>query len=136
MKPFDVELEGLVARYRLPERAFEQVGALVAVLERPAAPTSVHEPERVLRAHIADSLVALELEATHTASAIVDIGAGAGLPGLPLAVALPGSVVWVLESQRRKCAFVEAACEEVGIENVRIACARAEEWREGVGGGR
>lgn len=133
MKSFDVELEDLTARYELTERAAEQLRAFTEILGRPIAPTSVHEPERVLRTHIADSLIALELEAARSANTIVDIGAGAGLPGLPLAIALPESALFVLESQRRKCAFVEASCAEVGIANVRTVCARAEEWEEGIG---
>lgn len=133
MKSFAVELEGLAARYGLTEGASEQLRAFTQVLERPLAPTSVHEPEQVVRTHIADSLVALELEAAHSPETIVDIGAGAGLPGLPLAIALPQSVLFALESQRRKCAFVEASCAELGITNVRTICARAEEWEEGTG---
>ncbi len=133
MKSFEAELGELLARYPLPERASEQLRALVGVLEKPLAPTSVHDPERVLRVHIADSLSALELASVRSAKAMIDIGAGAGLPGLPLAVALPEGDLWVVESQRRKCAFVGAACVELGIENVRVVCARAEEWRDGIG---
>lgn len=133
MKSFEAELEGLAERYGLTEQAVEQLRALAGILERPLAPTSVHEPELVLQRHIADSLIALELAAVHSAKTIVDIGAGAGLPGLPLAIALPQSALFVLESQRRKCAFVEASCAGMGIANVRVVCARAEDWEEGIG---
>jgi 16S rRNA (guanine527-N7)-methyltransferase len=78
-------------------------------------------------------LVALELAATRSAKRIVDIGAGAGFPGLPLAVALPESEVRLLESQRRKCAFLEGVCRDVGIENALAVCVRAEEWEVGIG---
>lgn len=132
MKPFGVELRELAERYSLPEWASERLRALTGVLGAPAAPTSIHDPEGVLRVHIADSLSALELAAPRTATAIVDIGAGAGLPGLPLAIALRESNLWVVESQRRKCGFVEAACGELGLENVRVVCVRAEEWKEGI----
>jgi 16S rRNA (guanine527-N7)-methyltransferase len=78
-------------------------------------------------------LVALELDATRSAERIVDIGAGAGFPGLPLAVALPEGEVRLLESQRRKCAFLESVCRGAGIENALAVCARAEEWEAGIG---
>ncbi len=132
MKSFETELDGLVTRYALSGRASEQLRGLVGVLEQPLAPTSVHDPERVLRTHIADSLSALQLASVRSAKAIVDIGAGAGLPGLPLAIALRESDLRVVESQRRKCAFVEMTCAELGIGNVRVVCKRAEEWRDGI----
>lgn len=133
MKHCERELLALTARYSLSERASEQLGALVGMLGQPQAPTSIHDPRRVLQVHIADSLAALELAALRPAEAIVDIGAGAGLPGLPLAIVLRESDLRVVESQHRKCSFVEAACGEMGLGNVQVVCARAEEWEEGIG---
>jgi 16S rRNA (guanine527-N7)-methyltransferase len=96
------------------------------------APTSVRDPSLAQRVHIADSLAALELEEVHGAHRLVDIGSGAGFPGLPLAVALPTAEVALVESQGRKCAFLERVCADAGIENARVVCARAEEWEEGL----
>ncbi len=96
------------------------------------APTSVRDPSLAQRVHIADSLAALELEEIHGARRLVDIGSGAGFPGLPLAVALPAAEVALVESQGRKCAFLERVCTDAGIENARVVCARAEEWEEGL----
>src|ERR1700761_8912260 len=96
------------------------------------APTSVRDPPLAQRVHIADSLAALELEEVHRARRLVDIGSGAGFPGLPLAVALPAAEVALLESQGRKCAFLERVCADAGIENARVVCARAEDWKEGL----
>jgi len=66
------------------------------------------------------------------ASNIADLGAGAGLPGLPLAIALPATVALV-ESNGRKCAFLRQAGEACGVDNVRVVHARAEEWADGLG---
>ena len=67
------------------------------------------------------------------APGIADLGSGAGFPGLAIAVALPEAEVSLVESQRRKCEFLERACAAAGVENARVVCARAEEWSEGVG---
>jgi 16S rRNA (guanine527-N7)-methyltransferase len=81
--------------------------------------------------HVADSLVALELSPVRDARTIVDLGSGAGFPGLPLAVARPDCEVRLLESQRRKCAYLEDAIAYAGIHNARVVCARAEDWTAG-----
>ena len=49
-----------------------------------------------------------------------------------LAAALPGAEVRAVESQRRKCGYIESMAETMGLENVRVVCARAEEWPEGL----
>jgi len=96
------------------------------------APTAVRAPEQAARTHIADSLVALELDAVGTAAHIADLGSGAGFPGLALAVALPAAAVSLIESQRRKCEFLERLCEAAEVENAQVVCSRAEGWREGM----
>jgi 16S rRNA (guanine527-N7)-methyltransferase len=56
---------------------------------------------------------------------IVDVGSGGGAPGIPLAGALPERQVTLLESNRRKCAFLERWARE--LPNAEVACGRAEE---------
>jgi 16S rRNA (guanine527-N7)-methyltransferase len=103
---------------------------LAAALEDPAAPTSVHGRQEVERVHIADSLAGLEVPAVREAGRIVDLGSGAGLPGLVLAIARAEAEVVLVESVGKKCAWLERTAEELGLENVRVACARAEELAE------
>ena len=126
-------LHGLSVRHGLSNHQGDQLAALLAALsEDEQAPTSVREPERAVDVHLADSLVALELNVMSNASRLVDIGAGAGFPGLPLAIALPKADVTLVDSQTRKCAFIERACAGARIENVHVKCVRAEEWPEGI----
>ena len=103
---------------------------LSAALEDESAPTSVHGAREVRDVHIADSLVGLDVDAVRQAGRIADLGAGAGLPGLVLAIALPQAEVVLVESVGKKCAWLERTVEELGLENVRVACARAEELEE------
>ncbi len=82
--------------------------------------------------HVADSLAALELEPVRRSTTMADLGAGAGFPGLPLAVALPGTRVHLVESVGRKAAFLRRAAEALATGDVEVVPARAEEWRGGL----
>ena len=83
--------------------------------------------------HVADALVALEVPGLREAGRIADLGAGAGLPGLVLAVGLPSAELVLVESAARKCEFIARAIEELGLDNAHVVCARAEAWEEGIG---
>ena len=122
----------LVRRYALPQGAASRLLALLDLLANdPLAPTTVQEPIRVLEDHLADSLVALELSEVRGARTIADIGAGAGFPGLPLAIALPASHVALVESNARKCAFIDQAIATAKAVNAHVIHARVEEWADG-----
>lgn len=96
--------------------------------------TSIDVPEEIERIHILDSLSLLSLPVVNTASTLVDVGSGAGLPALVIAVALSARVV-ALESQRKKCSFIEETAKALGLDNLKVACARAEEHGRGTGRG-
>jgi 16S rRNA (guanine527-N7)-methyltransferase len=84
--------------------------------------------------HLADSLTGLEIEALAGAGRIADLGAGAGFPGLALAVALPETQVDLIESTARKCEVITRLANAAGIENARAVPERAEDWAGGEGG--
>ena len=110
-----------------------QLQTVLALLEGDEhAPTAIRTREHAAQAHVADSLVALELEVVRSAQRIADLGSGVGFPGLALAVALPGAQVCLVESHGRRCDFLTGLCAAVHIENARVVCARAEEWRDGI----
>jgi 16S rRNA (guanine527-N7)-methyltransferase len=126
-------IDALTQRYGLPEPAQRQLESLLdRVATDPVAPTTVTDPAGIVRDHLADSLVALELPQVRAARTIADLGSGAGFPGLPLAIALPRSQVWLVESNGRKCAFIVHAAEASGITNAQVVKARAEAWPEGM----
>lgn len=130
----DRELAALVERYGLESGAQRELAALLIALEAdPHAPTTVRAPAEAIHTHIADSLVALELDLVRKAESIADLGAGAGFPGLPLAVALPAARVALVESSARKCTFMRAMADVAGLATVEIVPERVEAWRAGIG---
>jgi 16S rRNA (guanine527-N7)-methyltransferase len=111
--------------------------ALHAILELqatdPAASTTVRDVEAARDRHVADSLVALELDVVRQARRIADIGSGAGWPGLALAAALPDAHVCLVESAIRHCRYLERAVAAGELTNVEVVHARVEEWTGGFG---
>jgi 16S rRNA (guanine527-N7)-methyltransferase len=124
----------LLARFGLDEQQAERLAAVLAELERDEhAPTAVRDAEEAAKVHVADALVALDVDALRASRTVADLGAGAGFPGLAIAVALSDATVRLVESQRRKCEFIRSLAAAAGIANVSVVCARAEEWEEGIG---
>src|SRR5687767_7328835 len=95
-------LADLLTRYPSAIGARPALLELLELLAQPHAPTAVHDPRRGVDIHIADSLVGLEVPELRTAGLVADLGAGAGLPGLVLAAALPEMHVALVEAAARK----------------------------------
>jgi 16S rRNA (guanine527-N7)-methyltransferase len=110
-----------------------QLKVVLATLARDEhAPTAIRDQDHAERAHVADSLVALDVPALAGAERVADLGSGAGFPGLALAVALPEAEVWLIDSQRRRCEFMERVCDAAEIGNAHVVWTRVEEWRAGL----
>jgi 16S rRNA (guanine527-N7)-methyltransferase len=125
---------GLARRYGLDPVVGGRLDQLQALLAQdPQAPTATRAPGDILADHLADSLAALEWAPVRQAGRAVDIGSGAGLPGLPLAMALPRVRFALVESASRKCRFIQRAVQECGLRNVEVVHARVEAWSEGLG---
>ncbi len=99
-----------------------------------ASVSSVVEPADAWKVHVADSLTGLEVRDLAEAARIADVGAGAGFPGIPLAIALPDSRVDLVESVSRKCEFMQRAIAAAEIENAAVLDIRSEELATGGGG--
>jgi 16S rRNA (guanine527-N7)-methyltransferase len=88
--------------------------------------TAVREAARMVPQHLLDCLAA----APHVAAArLLDVGSGAGLPGIPLALALPDARVTLLDSNHKKAAFLRQAVMELKLANAEVACERVEAWK-------
>ena len=113
----------------MPAAAAEQFATLLeALAAEPDPPTTIRLPEDAVDGHLADSLAGLEVAQLRAAGRIADVGAGAGFPGLALAVALPDARVDLIESVARKCTVIDRLAAAAGLANVRTVAQRAEEW--------
>lgn len=93
--------------------------------------TAIREPQRMLSHHLLDSLAIIPAvmaqQSTDRAPLhVLDVGSGAGLPGIPLAVACPGIDVTMLDSNQKKTAFIQQAVAELQLKNARVECQRVE----------
>ena len=99
----EARVAALAERHGLPPDAATQLLAFHRLLvEDPLAPTAIRDPLKAVDDHLADSLVGLEFEPIRAAGTLADLGSGAGLPGLPLAIALPETSVALVESASRR----------------------------------
>lgn len=115
--------------------ARERLQLVLDLLAEERASVSSVVDERAWQVHVVDSLTGLEVQELREAERIADIGAGAGFPGLVLAVALPQAQVDLIESVGRKCEFMRRAATEAGIASATVRNLRSEEWAGAEGRG-
>jgi 16S rRNA (guanine527-N7)-methyltransferase len=88
--------------------------------------TAIRDPQRMVVEHLLDSLAILP----HLlAPRLLDVGTGAGLPGVPLAIVRPAWRIVLLDSSHKRCSFLRQAAIELRLGNVEVACERAESYR-------
>ena len=87
--------------------------------------TAIRDPQKMVSAHLLDSLAALPF-LPH--GQILDVGAGAGLPGIPLAAATPQSQFSLIDSNQKKSAFLRQAVAELKLTNLQVLCLKVEAW--------
>lgn len=127
MTPFEQLAEGL-QRMGLPVRdevlqKLVAYAALLAKWNKTYNLTAVREPERIVALHLLDSLAILP----HVAGqALLDVGSGGGLPGIPLALCRPELPVVLLDSNSKKSAFQRQAAIELGLANVEVVNTRVD----------
>ena len=123
-----VPLEAGLAQLRI-ELAPAQVDQLLAYLALLAHWNTVHnltavrDPAQMVPRHLLDSLAVLPWVQGDT---LCDLGSGAGLPGIPLAIAAPQRRTWLVESTGKKARFLELVARELGLANVQVVAERAE----------
>jgi 16S rRNA (guanine527-N7)-methyltransferase len=88
--------------------------------------TAVREPERIVALHLLDSLAILPYVGE---PALLDVGSGGGLPGIPLAICRPDVKVCLLDSNSKKSAFQRQAAIELGLANVEVVNGRCETFK-------
>lgn len=116
----------------LPERAIEQLLAytgLLAKWNRTYNLTAIREPLAMVSHHLLDALAVLpHLRVRDRNARVADVGSGAGVPGIPFALARPQWQVTLVESNQKKATFLRQAKIELGLANVEIHEGRVEAW--------
>lgn len=126
-------LSDLAGRFALDGGQIAALEAYVDLLSgwRRANVTGLHSREAIVETLVGDSLAMLDVAQVRERAGAgwLDLGAGAGIPGIPLAVALPAIELTLLEAVSRKCEFLEAALDAAGIAaRARVVCARSERY--------
>ena len=111
-----------------------KLGDYVALLDkwnRTHNLTAIRDPARMISHHLLDSLAVLPHLPAGTGVRAIDVGSGGGLPGIPLAIARPDLRMTLLDSKRKKIAFLEQVAIELPLANVEVVAARVEDFAPG-----
>lgn len=113
----------------LPDGAVPRLAAYLALLERWNRAynlTAVRDPDAMVVRHLLDSLSILSwIEGPR----VLDVGSGAGLPGIPLAIARPEATFCLLDSNGKRTRFLNQAVAELKLQNVQVVRSRVEDYQ-------
>lgn len=115
--PFDPELPEKLLRYH----------ALLMDWNTRMDLTAVTDEAEMMDRHYVDSLMALRFDMIPRKGRIIDVGTGAGFPGMPLALACPETQVTLMDAQQKRLTFLQAVIDELQLRNVTLVHSRAED---------
>jgi 16S rRNA (guanine527-N7)-methyltransferase len=117
----------------LTARQLEQLSAYLALLLKWNAKmnlTSVRQPEEIVSRHFGESLFAAKLLLGNaSADSVIDLGSGAGFPGLPLAIYAADTPVTLIESQNKKATFLKEVARALDLKYVKVFTGRGEDFK-------
>lgn len=95
--------------------------------------TAIADEKDVARLHFLDCAALLKI-CSFSNACVIDVGSGAGFPGIPLKILSPGLRLTLLDSQQKRVVFMEETCKKLGFDDVKCIWARAEEAAADIGG--
>ena len=110
-------------------RQLAQIGSFLELMSkwnRTFNLTAITDPERMVTHHLLDSL---SIWRFLQGEACIDVGTGAGLPGVPLAIFEPGKLMYLLDSSSKRCRFLTQVKIELGLNNVVVEHSRVQDYR-------
>lgn len=130
--PFMEELQGYMSQcgYTVSEKQLQQFELFYhRLIEKNKVMnlTGITDPKEVMIKHFIDSLFVFDEKLFTTGTQVLDLGTGAGFPGIPLAIYLPHVEFVLFDSLQKRLGFLEEVKEELGLTNIRMLHGRAED---------
>ncbi|MEE3453315.1 16S rRNA (guanine(527)-N(7))-methyltransferase RsmG [Dialister sp.] len=104
-----------------------EYNAMVIAMSKKVNLTGIKDVDESLIKNVYDSLTVYDAKYFPEKGKVLDLGTGAGFPGVPLAILRPDMLFVLVDSIQKKLTFVEDACKKLGIKNVKCVHMRAEE---------
>lgn len=117
-------------KYALQEDQIDQLVMYLTLMQRWNKTynlTAITEPLEMVRLHLLDALTVLPLVQKKSAKALLDVGAGAGLPSIPLAICLPELKVFAVDKVQKKTSFMQHVKAELGLAQFKVMHGRIEQ---------
>lgn len=90
--------------------------------------TAITEDEEIVKKHFIDSIKCFKFDAVKEASNLIDVGTGAGFPGIPIGVMRPEMNIVLLDSLNKRINFLNLVCEKLQLKNIKAIHGRAEDF--------
>ncbi|MCL6450673.1 MAG: 16S rRNA (guanine(527)-N(7))-methyltransferase RsmG [Acetobacteraceae bacterium] len=131
-----LETEAATLGVGIGPRQFDQFRLLQGEIQRFSlrfSLTGLRSEDEIVAHHFLDSLACLAAVRPEAGERVIDVGSGAGFPGLPVKIVRPDLRLCLLEANRRRALFLEHVRRTIGLEEVEVLWGRAEEWAHRAG---